>query len=322
MKKIITALCAVAALLLALPAAAQSYPTRPIKIINPFPGGPTDQFARIVARKLQTELNQPVIVEGKPGAGGTIGVNSVAKAPADGYTLLVTSASTQIVQPVVRKSIPYDAEKDFIPLASSGLTPQLIVVHPSVPATNLRELIDYARANPESLTYGSSGDGTGLHMAGVVFSTAAGVKLTHVPYKAAATALTDLLGGQVKMMFDSLANSGPYIRSGKLRGIAVMGEERLPALPEIKTTAELGMPSMRFYSFLAMYVPSGTSPEIVDRLTKILRTALVDPDARAFFDAAGMPARPTFGSDIAQASRTQRNELEDVVKKANLQPLD
>jgi tripartite-type tricarboxylate transporter receptor subunit TctC len=307
---------------LGLPVAAQHYPDRTVKIINPFPGGPTDVFARIVAKALQAGLEQPVIVEGKPGAGGTIGVATVAKSPADGYTLLVTSASTQIVQPVVRKSTPYDAEKNFIPIASTGLTPQLIVVHPSVPATTLPELIDYARANPETLSYGSSGNGTALHMAGEVFSNVAGVKLLHVPYKGAGPAVTDLLGGQVKMMFDSVFNAGPHIRSGKLRGIAVMGAERVPGLPDIKTTAELGMPTMRFYNFLGVYAPAGTPPEVIDRISKILRTALVGPETRAFYEASAMPPTPMFGAELAQSSRLQREELAEVVRRANLPLID
>lgn len=234
----------------------------------------------------------------------------------------MTSASTQIVQPVVRKSIPYDVEKDFIPLASTGLTPQLIVVHPSLPVHNLRELIDYAKAHPGTLTYSSSGSGTALHLAGEVFASVAGVKIQHIPYKTAALAVTDLLGGQVNMMFDSVANSGPHIRSGRLRGIAVMGADRAPALPDLKTTAELGMPAMRLYNFLGIYAPAGTPAGVIDRITGILRPALMDPEARAFYESAGMPATPQFGPEFAQASRLQRKELADVVRKANIQVVD
>jgi tripartite-type tricarboxylate transporter receptor subunit TctC len=188
-----------------------------------------------------------------------------------------------------------------------------------VPATNLRELIAYAKANPGKLTYSSSGSGTALHMAGEVFASVAGVNIQHIPYKAAAPAVTDLLGGQVSMMFDSVANSGPHIRSGKLRGIAVMGAERATALPDLPTTAELGIPAMRTYNFIGIYAPAGTPADVVDRLTKILRTALVEPDTRSFYESAGMPPNPIFGPEITQASGQQRKDLADVVRKANLQ---
>lgn len=318
MRKLLTLTLALVMGGIAMPAAAEKWPDRPIKIINPFPSGPTDIFARLVARDLQAALEQPVIVDGKPGAGGMIAVSFVAKAPPDGYTLLITSASTQIVQPVVRKSVPYDTEKDFIPIASTGMTPQLIVVHPSIPVSNLKELVDYAKSSPVSMSYSSSGNGTALHMAGEVFANVAGVKLTHVPYKSAAPAVTDLLGGQVQMMFDSVANAGPHIRSGKLKGIAVMGSERVPALPDLKTTAELGMPAMRFYNFLGIYAPAGTPPEIVERIAKVLRTSLNGPKAREFYESAGMPPTPVFGPELVQASRVQRRDLADLVKKANL----
>ena len=202
---------------------AQDFPNKTLRIINPFPGGPTDSFARLIASKLQAGLKQSVIVDAKAGAGGTIGVTAASKATADGYTLLITSASTQVVQPVVRKTMPYDAEKDFIPIMSTGGSASVVVVHPSLPVKNLREFIDYARTHPEEVTYGSSGNGTALHLAGEVFASIAGVKLQHVPYKTAAQSMTDLLGGQVKAMFDSPNNSSPQIKNGKVKGLAIMG---------------------------------------------------------------------------------------------------
>lgn len=164
---------------------AQTYPDRAVKIINPFPGGPTDTYARLLASKLQRGLGQPFIVDGRPGAGGIMGVTAAAKSTPDGYTLLVTSASTQVVQPVVRKTIPYDAEKDFIPIIATGTVYSIIVVRNSLPVSNLDELIAYANANPDKLSYGSSGIGTALHLAGEVFAAETGTKLLHVPYKTA-----------------------------------------------------------------------------------------------------------------------------------------
>jgi len=301
---------------------AQEFPNKTIRIINPFPGGPTDSFARLIASKLQSGLKQAVIVEAKPGAGGTIAVAAAAKAIPDGYTLLITSASTQIVQPVVRKSIPYDAEKDFMPIMATGGSASVIVVHPSLPVKNLREFIDYARANPEMISYGSSGNGTALHLAGEVFASIAGVKLQHIPYKTAAQSMTDLLGGQVKAMFDSPNNSSPQIKNGKVKGLAVMGPERLSVIPDVPTTAELGMPTMRFTNWLGVYAPAGTPPEIVDRMIKILKPAMGDQDMKEYFERSGMPPSPLFGQDMAVASRNQRNDLAEVVKRAGIPLID
>jgi tripartite-type tricarboxylate transporter receptor subunit TctC len=305
-----------------LTAVAQDFPNKTIRIINPFPGGPTDSFARLIAAKLQTGLKQSVIVDAKVGAGGTIGVSAAAKSAPDGYTLLITSASTQIVQPVVRKSMPYDAEKDFIPIMATGGSASVIVVHPSLPVKNLREFIDYARANPEMVSYGSSGNGTALHLAGEVFASIAGVKLQHIPYKTAAQSMTDLLGGQVKAMFDSPNNSSPQIKNGKVKGLAVMGSERLSVLPDVPTTAELGIPTMRFSNWLGVYAPAGTPPDIIERLIKILKPAMGDQDMKEYFERSGMPPSPLFGQEMAVASRNQRSELAEVIKRAGIPLLD
>lgn len=308
--------------LFSIQASSQEFPNKTIRIVNPFPGGPTDSFARLIAAKLQTGLKQAVIVEAKPGAGGTIAVAAAAKAVPDGYTLLITSASTQIVQPVVRKSLPYDAEKDFIPIMATGGSASVIVVHPSLPVKNLREFIDYVRANPEMVSYGSSGNGTALHLAGEVFASIAGVKLQHIPYKTAAQSMTDLLGGQVKAMFDSPNNSSPQIKNGKVKGLAVMGPERLSVIPDVPTTSELGMPSMRFTNWLGVYAPAGTPPEIVERMIKILKPAMGDQDMKEYFERSGMPPSPLFGQDMALASRNQRNDLAEVVKRAGIPLID
>jgi tripartite-type tricarboxylate transporter receptor subunit TctC len=301
---------------------AQDFPNKTLRIINPFPGGPTDSFARLIASKLQAGLKQSVIVEAKAGAGGTIGVTAASKASADGYTLLITSASTQVVQPVVRKTMPYDAEKDFIPIMATGGSASVVVVHPSLPVKNLREFIDYARSHPEEVSYGSSGNGTALHLAGEVFASIAGVKLQHVPYKTAAQSMTDLLGGQVKAMFDSPNNSSPQIKNGKVKGLAIMGPERISVMPDVPTTAELGMPAMRFTNWLGVYAPAGTPTDIIERMIKILRPAMNETDMKEYFERSGMPPSPLFGQDMAQATRTQRNELAEVIKRAGIPLID
>lgn len=307
----------------ALPAGAQeSYPSRIVTIINPYPGGPTDRFARLVAQKLEIAWGKPVVVDGRAGAGGVIGVAAAAKSRGDGYTLLITSASTQIVQPVVKRSLPYDVEKDFIPIASTGAVPSVIVVHPSLPVRTLKELIDYARANPNVVTYGSSGLGTALHLAGEVFASEAQVKLLHVPYKTAAQSMTDLLGGQVKMMFDSPNNATPHIRNGKVLGLAVMAKDRLELLPDIPSTGELGFPDMRFTNWLGIYAPAGTPKSVIDKVSAILEPGFKDADIKAYFDASAMPHTPLFGDAFVQSSRLQFQALKAVVEKANIPLID
>jgi len=306
----------------ALPVAAQSYPDHMVTIINPFPGGPTDTFAQLLAAKLRAGLGQPVVVESRGGAGGLIGVALAAKAAPDGYTLLVASASTQVVQPVVRKSMPYDAERDFVPIMATGTVPSVIDVHPSLPIKTLQELIAYAKAHPGTVTYGSSGPGTALHLAGELFASVTGTQLLHVPYKSAAQAMTDLVGGHVKVMFDSPSVSAPQVASGKVRALAIMGPDRVKLLPDAPTTAELGMPDLVFTNWMGLYAPAGTPPAIIQRITEILRPAMQDADMKAHFDRSAMSHHTPFGEEFAARSRAQRQVLTDVVKKAGIPPID
>jgi len=322
MKKILLAASAAVLALASSVSLADTYPKQPITIINPFPGGPTDTMARLIAKKLQEGLGQPVIVDGKAGAGGTIGVAAAAKAPADGYTLLVTSASTQVVQPVIRKQLPYDAVNGFIPIMIPGQSTCVVVVNESVPARDLAELITYARENPGKLTYASSGAGTALHLAGEVFAHYANVELLHVPYRAAAPATTDLLGGQVDMMFDSPTNSAPHINRGKLRGLAIMQPTRWSTLPDIPTTTELGHPDILFANWLGLFAPAGTPADIVDRITEVLKEKMSDAEVVAYFEATGTPLSPQYGADAATTIATQQKALATVVTQAKLPLID
>ena len=303
-------------------AALGAYPDRPIKIINPFPGGPTDTMARLIAKKLQEGLGQPVVVESKGGAGGNIAVTYAARSEADGYTLLVTSATTHVVQPVIRKSLPYDADKDFIPVMIPGQSTCVIVVNASVPVTTFQELVKYAKDHPDKLTYASAGTGTALHLAGEVFSHYANVKLLHIPYKSAAQASTDLLAGQVNMMFDSPTNSAPNIKSGKLRGLAIMQPTRWATLSEIPTTTELGRPEIAFSNWLGLFALAGTPPEIIEKITAVLQSKMMDSDVKEYFQTIGMPLDPKFGKDTAKIIHDQRTALAKVVKGANLPLID
>ena len=236
----------------------QSYPSRTVKIINPFPpGSPVDVVARPVAQKLQELWGQAVVVDSKAGAGGTLGAELVARAPADGYTLLVTSASTHVIAPVLRKSLPYDALKDFVPLALVAHGPTAIVVHPSVPARTLAEFVQYAKSNPGKVAYASSGPGTILHLNGELFASKTGTQLLHVPYKGAVPASTDLLAGHVQLMFDSIANSAPQVKAGKLRALAVLTPQRSPLMPDVPTAAEQGFQGLEFPAWIGLFAPAG-----------------------------------------------------------------
>ena len=313
------AICAAGMLCLTVPLCfGQSFPHKPLRIITSEPGGVADFTARLIAQGLTERFGQRALVDNR----GVNAIDIVVKSRPDGYTLLITSASTQIVQPVVRKSIPYDAEKDFIPIMSTGGSASVVVVHPSLPVKNLREFIEYARSNPEAVSYGSSGTGTALHLAGEVFGSIAGVKLQHIPYKTAAQSMNDLLGGQVKSMFDSPNNSSPQVKSGKIKALAVMGPDRLSVLPDVPTTAELGMPNMRFTNWLGVYAPAGTPAEIVERLIRILKPAMAEQDMKDYFERSGMPPTPLFGQDLAAASKIQRNELAEVIKRAAIPLID
>jgi tripartite-type tricarboxylate transporter receptor subunit TctC len=229
----------------AAPAAAQTYPTRPVKIVVPFgPGGPTEFIIRLIADRLTGTLGQPFVIENRPGgAGGTVGAKSVASVDADGYTLLFSSPGPLVTAAAVYKNLDYDPIKSFAPIAMVIYAPQMVVVHPSLPATSLAELVDYAKRNPGKVTFGSSGYGTQPHMLGEMLKLAAGINIIHVPYRGAGQSVSDLLAGQVQMIFETTAILLPHVQGGRLRALAVAVDARSPLLPEVPTTAESDIPS-------------------------------------------------------------------------------
>ncbi len=222
------------------------YPTKPVRIVVPFPaGGTTDILARAAAQKLSETWGQQVVVDNRPGAGGNIGAELVAKSPPDGYTLLMGTVGTHAINASLYAKMPYDHVKDFAPVILVAGVPNVLVVHPSLPVNSVQELIAYAKANPGKLNFASSGSGTSIHLSGELFKVMTGVQMTHVPYKGSAPALTDLVGGQVQLMFDNLPSSLPLIKAGKLRALAVTSAQRSPALPDVPTVAESGVPGIR-----------------------------------------------------------------------------
>lgn len=257
------------------------YPSKPIRLVVPFPaGGTTDILARAVAQKLSEAWGQQVIVDNRPGAGGNIGSDIVAKAAPDGYTLVMGTVGTHAINPSLYRKMPYDHVKDFAPVILVAGVPNVLVVNSSLPVHTVRELIDYAKANPGKLNFASSGNGTSIHLSGELFKTMAGVQMTHVPYKGSAPALTDLMGGQVQLMFDNLPSSLQLIQAGKLRAIAVTSTARAAALPDVPTIAESGLPGFEASSWFGVLAPAGTPREIVTKLNATIAAWLATPDAK------------------------------------------
>ncbi len=269
----------VGALALGSVQASGDWPAKPITFIVPFtPGGITDQTSRQLAKLLSTQLGQPVVVDNRPGAGGSIGVAAGARAPADGYTLIFGTQGTQAANLALYKSVRYDPVTDFVPVHGLSETPLMLVINPSRPYKTVPELIAYAKANPGKLNFGSAGPGTGTHLTAELFQTAAGVKMTHVPYRGSSPALTDLMAGNVDLMFDYPAVVMPFIQGKKLTALAVTSKKRLASAPDVPTVGELGMPSAESTAWSAVFVPAKTPPEIVKRLGDEIAKAIVEPE--------------------------------------------
>jgi tripartite-type tricarboxylate transporter receptor subunit TctC len=264
-------------------ARADSYPSRTIRIVVPFPpGGPTDVTARVIADRLQARLGNTVIVESRPGgAGGTVGAKSVANSEPDGYTLLFALVGTLTIAPAIYKNSGYDPLKNFAPVAMIATGAQVLAIHPSVPAKTLKDLVAYAKANPGKVSYCSPGFGTQPHLLGEMFKTVTGADVIHVPYKGSAPAVTDLLAGQVQMMYDAPTTLAPHILSGKLRGLSVSTDKRIAVLPDVPTTAEAGYPQLAATLWGGMVAPAGTPAAIVAKLNEAINAELKGEAMRA-----------------------------------------
>jgi len=259
-------------------ALAQSFPDRSITMIVPFAaGGSTDVVARIVAQKMSDDLGQQVIVQNVAGAGGNLGAGNVARAEPDGYTILMGTVATHALNPLILKSTPYDAEKDFAPISLLVIVPNVLVVNPELPAKNVQELIALLKADPDKYSYASSGNGTPLHLSGELFKSMAGVDMQHIPYKGAGPALNDVIGNQVPIMFDNLPSSSSHIKAGTLRALAVTTAERAPSFPDVPTIAESGISGYETYTWNALFAPANTPADVVSRLNAAANKALTDP---------------------------------------------
>jgi tripartite-type tricarboxylate transporter receptor subunit TctC len=299
---------------LATSAFAQGYPSKPAKVIVPYPpGGPTDIVARVVSQKLSEQMGQQFIVENRPGAGGNIGAEAVAKSPADGYTLLVATTA-HAINPALFKSLGYNLVKDFAPVSQLTSGPLVIVANPSLPAKNVKELIALAKAKPGSLNYASSGNGQSTHLSAELFGTMAGIKMNHIPYKGSAPALTDVMGGQASLMFDTMLSAMPQVKNGKLKAIAVTSASRSPAAPDVPTVAESGLPGYEAIAWNGLLAPAGTPAEVVGKLNAELKKALDAPDVKDRFSAQGFGAAWNTREAFAKFIQAELDKWAKVVK--------
>ncbi|HUP97890.1 MAG TPA: tripartite tricarboxylate transporter substrate binding protein [Usitatibacter sp.] len=298
-------------------ALAQQWPSKPIKLIVPYPpGGTSDILARAVGQKLQEQWGQPVVVENKPGATGNIGADLVAKSPPDGYTMLLADIGSLAIAPSVVQALPFDPVKDFAPVVMVAYSPHLLVVHPSVPAKDAKELVALAKAKPDTLNFAVSGIGGANHLAGIDFAQRAGIKWTYIPYKGGSQALTDMVGGQAQVMFNGMLATYPFVKDGKLKALAISSAKRFPAVPDIPTVAELGMPGFETGSWQGIVAPANTPPEIVRRMHSTVMAILVTPEMKDRLDKAGAEVRAMSPEQFGGFIRDERDRWAKVVKES------
>lgn len=315
---------AAAALALALAssaALAQAYPSRPIRLIVPFPpGGSTDILARALGQKLSEAWGQQVIVDNRPGAGGSIGAEAAAKAPADGYTLLMAHIGTLAVNPALYPKLGYDAQKDFAPVSMVAIVPNVLVVHPSVPAKTVTELVDYARKNPGKLNYSSGGNGSAAHLAMEYFKLQTKTDIVHVPYKGTVPAVTDLIAGQVSLTMTGAPAVMPHAQSGKLRALGVSSASRLDAFPQVPTIAESGVPGFDATQWYGVVAPAGTPADVVKKLNAEIAAIMGSAEMKARLNTEGAIASVNTPAQFAAFIEAERRRWGAVVKAAGMRP--
>jgi len=296
-------------------ASAQSYPNRAIRLVVPFPAaGTTDILARAAAQKLTEAFGQSVVVDNRPGAAGNIGSDLVAKSAPDGYTLLMGTVGTHAINPSLYSKMPYDHVKDFVPVVLVAGVPNVLVVNPALPVNSVADLIKLAKDKPGQINFASSGSGTSIHLSGELFKTMAGVDITHIPYKGSSPALTDLMGGQVQIMFDNLPSALPQIKAGKLRAIAVTSLKRAPVLPDVPTISESGLPGFEASSWFGVLAPAGTPAPIVARINAEVNKWLQSTDARERLLSQGAEAAGGSPEQFANHIRAESEKWAKVVK--------
>jgi tripartite-type tricarboxylate transporter receptor subunit TctC len=310
-------LCFAALAALASPAAAQKYPDKGIRMIVAFPTGAPQILSLLLSEKLRDAVGQPVVPDYRPGAGGSLASELTAKAPADGYTILLTSP-TIAISPSLFPKLGYDTFRDFAPITELATVPNVMVVHPSVPARSLGELVALARANPGKLNFGSGGVGSGSQLGSELFRTLAHLKMVHVPYKGAAIAMNAMLSGEVDMVVSTVPATIPHINAGRLRGIAVLAPARAPALPRVPTTAESGMPQVVVITWYGMFAPAGVKPEIVDRLNAEIAKALHASEVQAKLSSVGLDVATNSPAEFARFVRAEHDKWAKVIRDAGI----
>src|SRR5438270_8466040 len=300
---------------------AQNYPNRPITLVIPFaPGGSTTIVGRGVADKMGELLGEKVVVDNRPGAGGTVGTKAVAKSDPDGYTIALGYTGTLAIGPSLYRNAGYDPRKDFAPIGLIGNAPNSLVVHPSFPAKTVGELIAYAKANPGKVNFGSSGAGTASHITGEYFAASAGIKLVHIPYKGTGPALTDLLGGHIPMAFAPIPATHANVSAGKLRAVAVTSTTRSSLLPDVPTMAEAGLPGFDASLYYGLAAPAGTPKPVIDKLNKALREALASDEVKRQLGADGTEITPGTPEDYADFIDKDEKKWAGLVKASGVEP--
>jgi tripartite-type tricarboxylate transporter receptor subunit TctC len=313
------ACAALAGLLLSFPllAAGQAYPSKPIRLVVPFPpGGSLDVIARAIGQKLTEAWGQSVVIDNRPGAGGNIGADLVAKSAPDGYTILEGALSTHAVNVSLYAKMPYDPIKDFAPITLVAVTPNVLVLNTSFPVNSVPELLAYARANPGKLSFGSGSNGSAGHLAGELFKTEAGVDMVHIPYKGGAPALQALLAGDTQLMFDNLANSAAQLKAGKLKALAVTTAKRSSLIPELPTLSETGLPGFDIYTWWGFMAPAGTPKEIVAKWNAEVTRILNSPEMKAFFAQQGAEPAPDSPEQFAALIKSEITKYAKIVKQS------
>jgi tripartite-type tricarboxylate transporter receptor subunit TctC len=316
--RILAALATGLAILLSPASRAQSWPAHPVKMVIPFPaGGPTDVMTRLLSDRLGQALGQPVVVENKPGAGGTIGADFVAKSTPDGYTLLMATGSTHSVAPYVSK-VPYDPQKDFTPIVYVGYATNVLLVSPRLGVSNVRELVALAKKEPGKLNYATSGIGSVAHVTSEMFASLAGIKLTHVPYKGTQLSIPDMMSGQVAMLFDNVMTAKPHIESGRLKGIAISSTHRSSLLPDVPTVDESGIPGFDSTNWFGIFGPAGLPPRIVERVNGEMNRILRDPAVKERFVQLGFEVTGGTPADFAQVVQREGERWSKVIRDAHV----
>ena len=310
---------AFAGLVGALPVHAQTYPVRPVRMIVPFsPGGATDVPARILAQRLSEAFGHQIVIDNRPGAGGVLGADAVAKAPPDGYTLLLT-ATTHVISASLYQKLPYDAIRDFAPVMLIGSGPNVLTVHPSLPAKNVRELIALAKARPGKIDYASSGNGSSQHLFGALFMSLADIRMMHIPYKGSAPATTDLIAGQVSVGFPGIALVLPHTKAGRLRALAVTSAERSKAMPDVPSIAEAGVPGYAATLWLGLLAPRGTPPQIVQKLFDEIAKLLRQPEVESAYLATGTDVTISNPEQFGLFVKAEYDKWAKVIKAVDAQ---